>query len=190
MPGDAWQQFANLRLMLGYMYTHPGKKLLFMGGEFGQRQEWYHEESLHWHLLEDPMHAGLARWVRELNLIYRYEPSLHAGDFEQNGFSWIDCSDAENSVISYQRRVPEQQSSDIVVVCNNTPVPRANYRIGAPRSGFWREALNSDAREYGGSGHGNMGGVRTSPVPCHGYSQSLVLHLPPLAMIILKHGEK
>jgi len=189
MPGDAWQQFANLRLMLGYMYTHPGKKLLFMGCEFGQRQEWHHEGSLHWDLLSEPMHAGLARWVRELNLIYRFEPSLHAGDFEPEGFAWIDSSDAENSVICYLRRVPEQGSHYIAVVCNNTPVPRENYRIGLPLSGHWREALNSDAHEYGGSGHGNMGGVSTSPVPCHGHAQSAVLHLPPLGVIILKHGE-
>jgi 1,4-alpha-glucan branching enzyme len=185
MPGDDWQKFANLRLLFGYMYTYPGKKLVFMGGEFGQRQEWYHEESLHWHLLEDPLHSGLHRWSRELNLIYAREPALHELDFDPSGFEWVDFSDHEQSVISYLRR--GQSTEDVfLVVCNFTPVPRYNYRVGAPAPGFWKEALNSDAREYGGSGHGNLGGIDTAPVPIHGHYQSLVLTLPPLGVSILK----
>ena len=188
MPGDEWQKFANLRLLLGYMFTHPGKKLLFMGGEFGQRQEWYHEEGLHWDLLEDHYHFGLSRWAKELNLIYKHESALHAGDFDPQGFSWVDFSDWEQSVICYLRRNPYTRET-FLVVCNFTPVPRSNYRVGVPETGAWIEALNSDAAEYGGSGHGNLGRAETAPVPCHGFYQSVVLTLPPLGILLLKQQE-
>ena len=189
MPGDRWQQCANLRLLLGYMYTYPGKKLMFMGGEFGQPQEWYHEEGLHWHLLEQPEHQGIQRWLRELNLLYYHEPALHEGDCQDWGFSWVDFSDHEQSVISTLRR-DRHGSAFFLVVCNFTPVPRLNYRVGVPQSGFWREVLNSDAKEYGGSGYGNLGGLKTTPVPSHGYYHSLPLTLPPLGLVILKQESR
>ncbi len=185
MPGDEWQKHANLRLLYGYMYTHPGKKLLFMGGELGQWREWNHEESLEWHLLQHPPHQGLQRWVKDLNHFYRSEPSVYELDFEADGFEWIDCGDWEENVVSYIRKC--RSTDDItLVVCNFTPVPRFNYRVGVPRGGFWKEALNSDAREYGGSGHGNFGGVEASEISCHGRNHSLCLTLPPLSMIAFK----
>jgi 1,4-alpha-glucan branching enzyme len=186
MPGDTWQQFANLRLLYGYMWGHPGKKLLFMGGEFGQRREWQHEESLEWHVLQYPEHAGLMQWVADLNRFYAAEPALHQTDFEPAGFEWIDCSDTQASVLSFLRK-SRDGSRNVIIVCNFTPVPRENYTIGAPRPGFWAEALNSDATFYGGSGTGNLGGVATRPVPAHGRAQSLTLTLPPLAALILRH---
>jgi 1,4-alpha-glucan branching enzyme len=185
MPGDTWQKFANLRLLLGYMYAQPGKKLLFMGGEFGQWNEWYHEESLHWHLLGDPSHAKLQRWVQDLNGLYRSESALHELDFDSGGFEWIDCNDSEHSVLSLMRRGSSGEDS-VVVVSNFTPVPRSNYRMGVPRGGYWTEILNSDATEYGGSGFGNMGAVEASPIGFHGRSYSLNLSLPPLAVVFLK----
>ncbi|MFW6179879.1 MAG: 1,4-alpha-glucan branching protein GlgB, partial [Desulfohalobiaceae bacterium] len=188
MPGDLWQKLANLRLLLGYMYTYPGKKLLFMGGEFGQWQEWYHEESLHWHLLQQPEHQGLQRWLRELNLLYRQEPALHQLDFQQQGFEWVDFSDQENSVISYLRQDAGQDEL-FLMVCNFTPVPRHNYQVGVPAGGFWREILNSDAQEYWGSGQGNFGGLRASPEHCHDRYHSLSLTLPPLGIAIFKRTE-
>jgi 1,4-alpha-glucan branching enzyme len=185
MPGDEWQKFANLRLLLGYMYTQPGKKLLFMGGELGQWREWTHESSLDWHLLEDEKHQGLQRWVRDLNTFYRGEPALHELDCEPGGFAWIDCNDAEQSTFTYLRR--GRTASDVVLVaCNFTPVPRHNHRIGVPVPGVWREILNSDAPLYGGSGQGNLGSVRSVPVACHGHPQSLVLTLPPLVVTVFK----
>jgi 1,4-alpha-glucan branching enzyme len=185
MPGDEWQKFANLRLMLGYMYTLPGKKLLFMGGELGQWREWTHEGALDWHLLEDEKHRGLQRWVRDLNTLYRGEPALHELDCEPDGFAWIDCNDAEQSTLTYVRR--SRTSADVLVVaCNFTPVPRHNHRIGVPAPGHWREILNSDAALYGGSGQGNLGSVHSVPVACHGHPQSLVLTLPPLAVSVFK----
>ncbi len=185
MPGDLWQKMANLRLLLGYMYTYPGKKLLFMGAEFGQWQEWYHEESLHWHLLQNPEHQGLQRWVQELNLLYRHEPALHISDFEQQGYEWVDFSDQDNSVVSYLRQDPAEQEH-FLIACNFTPLPRHNYRLGVPAGGFWQEVLNSDGQEYWGSGQGNFGGLWASPVPCHGRFHSLSLTLPPLALVIFK----
>jgi len=185
MPGDDWQKFANLRLLLGYMFTHPGKKTLFMGGELGQRREWIHEESLDWHLLQYESHQGIQKWVKDLNHFYRREPSLYEIDFASKGFEWIDFKDWENSIISFIRRGKSDQDST-VVVCNFTPVPRQNYRIGVPSKGFWREELNSDAKEYGGSGQGNMGGVESVPVSFQGKDHSLSLTLPPLGMLILK----
>ncbi|MCW5983049.1 MAG: 1,4-alpha-glucan branching protein GlgB [Bryobacteraceae bacterium] len=185
MPGDDWQKFANLRLLYGYMFGHPGKKLLFMGNEFGQWKEWNHDVSLDWHLLDHPFHSGLQRWVRDLNTLYRGEPSLHEADFRPSGFSWIDCNDSHRSVVSFVR-CGENPEAPIVFVCNFTPEPRHNYRIGAPFGGEWREVLNSDAPLYGGSGQGNLGSVSASPIPMHGRFHSLLLTLPPLAIVALK----
>ena len=185
MPGDDWQKFANLRLLLGYMYAHPGKKLLFMGGEFGQRWEWYHEKSLDWHLLQYPPHKGVQRWVRDLNQFYRNEPALYEIDFEPAGFEWIDFYNWERSIISFIRK-GESTKDIILVVCNFTPVPHHNYRVGAPVGGVWKEMLNSDAKEYGGSGHGNSGGVEAAPTHFHGRDHSLSLTLPPLGILFFK----
>jgi 1,4-alpha-glucan branching enzyme len=185
MPGDDWQKFANLRLLLGYMYAQPGKKLLFMGGELGQWREWTHDESLEWHLLEYLPHSSLKHWVEELNHFYRRQPALYELDFDPAGFEWIDCNDVEHSVVSLIRkgRSPDDL---LVVVCNFTPTTHFNYRIGVPRPGFWKELLNSDAREYGGSGQGNMGGVEAAPVPLHGRPYSLTITLPPLCTVFFR----
>jgi 1,4-alpha-glucan branching enzyme len=188
MSGDDWQKFANLRLLYGYMYGQPGKKLLFMGGEFGQWNEWYHEESLHWQLLEYPLHASLQRWVEELNKLYKNERALHQLDFDPAGFEWIDSNDSQNSVLSFMRK-GRSADDTVLIVCNFTPVPCYNYRVGVPRGGYWREILNSDAKEYGGSGHGNLGGMEASPIPFHGRPYSLNLTLPPLGVIFLKADE-
>ena len=185
MPGDDWQKFANLRLMFGYMYAQPAKKLLFMGGEFGQRREWAHDESLEWHLLEYAPHQGLQRWVTELNRLYRNEPALYEIEFEPSGFEWIDCNDSESSSLSFIRK--GRSTKDIIlVVCSFTPVMRQNYRVGVPRGGFWKEILNSDAGEYGGSGRGNLGGTEASPIPLHGRPFSITLTLPPLSVVYFK----
>ncbi|GAB4347736.1 MAG: 1,4-alpha-glucan branching protein GlgB [Candidatus Abyssubacteria bacterium] len=185
MAGDDWRKFANLRLLLAYMYALPGKKLLFMGGEFGQWNEWYHETSLDWHLLQYEPHAGMQRWMRHLNALYNNEPALHQFDFRPEGFAWIDCNDSENSAISLLRhgRTPEDT---LIIACNFTPVPRHNYSVGVPAGGIWKEVANSDAEEYGGSGHGNLGGVEASPVGYHGHSYSISLVLPPLGAVFLK----
>ena len=185
MPGDRWQQCANLRLLLGYMFASPGKKLLFMGGEFGQTQEWYHEESLHWELLDYPEHQGLSLWQTHLNTLYKEHKAMHSGDFEPWGFSWVDFSDHDQSIISFLRW-DEGQKDCVLVVCNCTPVPRLGYRVGVPRGGFWKELLNSDAHAYGGSGHGNFGGVHAVSAPCHGQDHSVELTLPPLGIVFLK----
>ncbi len=185
MPGDDSQRFANLRLLFGYMYGHPGKKLLFMGGEFGQWNEWYHEQSLDWHLIGYPPHEGVQRWVKDLNNLYKNEPAMYELDFDIGGFEWIDFHDWEQSIISFIRK--GKNTSDIIlVVCNFTPVPRYNYRVGVPRGGFWREVLNSDSEEYGGSNLGNAGGVEVSPVPAYGKYHSLSLILPPLGVLFFK----
>jgi 1,4-alpha-glucan branching enzyme len=188
MPGDEWQKFANLRLLFGYMYAQPGKKLLFMGDEFGQWREWNHDTSLDWHLLQDSRHQGLQRWVRDLNTTYRAEPALHQFDCDSGGFEWIDCNDAEQSTLSFIRkgRSPEDV---VLIVANFTPVPRHNYRVGVPHGGFWREILNSDATLYGGSGQGNIGGLTAAPVSRFGRNQSLNLTLPPLALVAFKPTE-
>ncbi|MCK0508383.1 1,4-alpha-glucan branching protein GlgB [Aromatoleum anaerobium] len=183
MPGDSWQQFAGLRALFGYMWAHPGKKLLFMGGEFGQRREWTHEGELEWWVLDRPEHAGLRHWVGDLNRLYRERAALHELDFDEAGFQWIDSDDSENSVLSFLRK--SRDGATVLVICNFTPVTRPNYTLGVPRAGFWREALNSDATLYGGSGAGNLGGVETVPVPAHGHFQSLTLTLPPLAVLFL-----
>jgi 1,4-alpha-glucan branching enzyme len=182
MPGDAWQKFANLRTLYGYMYGHPGKKLLFMGDELGQWNEWNHDTSLDWHLLEQPLHRGLQRWVRDLNTFYRAQPALLEQDFSPSGFEWIDCQDAPRSVISFLRW-PKKRRSALAFVCNFTPLPCHNYRIGVPWGGFWQEALNSDASLYGGSGQGNLGGVAASPIPMHGRPYSLNITIPPLGTV-------
>jgi 1,4-alpha-glucan branching enzyme len=188
MPGDDWQKFANLRLLYGFMFGHIGKKLLFMGNEFGQWREWNHDVSLDWHLLEYPFHSGLQRWVRDLNTLYRGEPALFELEFQPPGFSWLDCNDSPRSVVSFTRR-GRNPDNVMVFACNFTPVPRHNYRIGAPFGGDWREVLNSDAPLYGGSGQGNMGCVSATPVPMHGHFHSLNLTLPPLAVIALKQAD-
>jgi len=188
MAGDDWQKFANLRALFGYMYAQPGKKLLFMGGEFGQRREWNHDTSLDWDLLDYPPHGGVQRWVADLNRFYQSEPALYELDCEPAGFEWIDCGDAESSVVSLMRR-GKSAATEVLAVCNFTPVPRENYRIGVPHGGFWREALNSDATEYGGSGMGNRGGVDADPWPQHGRPFSLALTLPPLSVLFLTDKE-
>ena len=185
MPGDDWQKFANLRLLLGYMYAHPGKKLMFMGGEFAQWKEWYHEESLDWSLAQYGRHQNIQLWVKDLNRLYRSEPALYELDFESRGFEWIDCKDYEKSVVSFLRK-GRSPGDMIFAVCNFTPTPRYNYRIGAPSGGFWKELINSDAEEYGGSGHGNFGGVEAECLPMHGKEFSFSLTLPPLAIVIFK----
>jgi len=220
MPGDDWQKLANLRLLLGWLFTHPGKKLLFMGAELGQRGEWNHDRALDWHLLEHEPHQGIRRWVQDLNRLYRAEPALFELDGEPAGFSWVDCTDKANSVLAFLRHSaggintkgtkdtkpedpraenPESKiqnpksdpsPSSLLVVLNFTPVPRHGYRVGVPEPGEWQELLNSDAKEYGGSGQGNFGLVPTDPAPLHGCGQSLALTLPPLAIVVLKPGAK
>jgi 1,4-alpha-glucan branching enzyme len=183
MAGDEWQKFANLRAFYGYMFTHPGKKLLFMGNEIGQWREWNADSSLDWDLLDRPFHRGLQHWVRDLNTLLRETPALHQVDFDPGGFEWIDCSDAQNSVIAFLRHGTGRREP-VLVVCNFTPVLRPGYRIGVPSGGFWRERLNSDAALYGGGDQGNMGGVTADPTPAHGRDQSLVLTLPPLSTCV------
>jgi len=185
MPGDRWQKFAGVRLLLGSMYAQPGKKLLFMGDEIGQWRDWDHDGSLDWDVLHDPQHEGLRRWVRDLNTTYRAEPALHELDCHPAGFAWVDCHDAEQSVLSLIRKGKSTEDL-ILIVCNYTPVPRPNYRVGVPKGGHWEEILNGDAPLYGGSGQGNIGGVSTTPVHWHGQPRSLNLTLPPLAMIALR----
>jgi len=185
MPGDPWQKLATLRLLYGYMYGHPGKKLLFMGCEFGQHREWNHDRSLEWHLLDDPRHAGLKHFVQALNWHYHAEPSLHQSDFEPGGFRWIECNDAENSVVSFVRYARNRHDFT-VMICNFTPVPRAEYRVGVPEAGYYAELLNSDASLYGGSDVGNGGGIQSEPIAAHGFEHSLRLVAPPLGCLLLK----
>jgi 1,4-alpha-glucan branching enzyme len=185
MPGDVWQKHATLRALYGYMYGHPGKKLIFMGAEFGQWREWNYDASLDWHLLGEEMHEALRRWVQDLNHTYQREPSLHQIDFEGSGFRWIDCQDNENSVISMIRRGRNPRDFT-VMIANFTPVPRPAYRIGVPEWGWYRELLNSDSERYGGSNMGNGGGVHTESIPTHGFDQSISLTVPPLGFLLLK----
>jgi 1,4-alpha-glucan branching enzyme len=204
MPGDRWQRFANLRAYLGFMWAHPGKKLLFMGGELAQEREWNHDDELDWAALCDPLHLGVQRWVRDLNRCYAAEPALHLLDCESTGFHWIVGDDRDNSIFafyrvgaapsaspgdldaSHERRVAED-APPVIAVCNFTPLPRSGYRLGAPRIGRWREILNSDAGAYGGSGIGNLGAVFAAAQAAHGQPFSLTLNLPPLATILLRH---
>jgi 1,4-alpha-glucan branching enzyme len=186
MPGDDWQKFANLRLLLGWMHATPGKKLLFMGGELAQWHEWNHDGQLDWALAGQPMHAGIGRWLRDLNSLHRSEPALHELDFDPAGFSWVDSNDSEQSVASVLRSADTRTGAGPVVAAFNfTPVPRPGYRLGVPRGGFWRELLNSDAEAYGGSGWGNQGGVPSEEVPWHGRPHSLPVTLPPLGAVFL-----
>ncbi|UCE32892.1 MAG: 1,4-alpha-glucan branching protein GlgB [Burkholderiales bacterium] len=190
MPGDDWQKFANLRALYGYMWTHPGKKLLFMGGEFGQRREWAHDGELEWWVADMPEHAGIRRWVSDLNRLYREEPALHQLDCDSAGFQWVDFSDSEASVVAYLRQAREG-GSPLLVVCNFTPMPRTNYQLGVPSLGQWVERLNSDATLYGGAGWGNFGGADAAPIGMHGQSASVTLTLPPLSVIVMRgpdHG--
>jgi 1,4-alpha-glucan branching enzyme len=189
MPGDAWQKFANLRLLFAHMFSQPGKKLLFMGGEFGQVREWNHDSSLDWHLLGEELHATLQRWFEDLNKMYRTTPAMHELDMSPDGFEWIDCCDSENSVLALIRRGKSDPEDVVVAVLNFTPLPRYNYQIGVPKGGRWREVLNSDATIYGGSGQGNMGGVDAVPIPLHGRKHSITLTLPPLGAVFLMHDD-
>jgi len=184
MPGDAWQKQANLRLLYAYQWTLPGKKLLFMGSEFGQESEWNHDRSLDWHLEHDPGHQRIELLVGELNRLYREHPALHRGDCDPAGFSWVNGGDSTNSVLAYERHDPDGDGLALVVL-NFTPVPRHSYKVGVPRPGLWRELLNSDAGDFGGSGMGNAGGVEAAPVGAHGRMFSLTLTLPPLSALIL-----
>ncbi|MCL2341281.1 MAG: 1,4-alpha-glucan branching protein GlgB [Proteobacteria bacterium] len=183
--GDEWQKFANLRAYFGFMWGYSGKKLLFMGGEFGQWQEWNHDTGLEWLALEAPLHRGAQRLLRDLNLVYQSEAALHQVDFNWNGFRWIDANDSDNSVFSFLRYAKDPEDF-IVVVCNFTPVVREHYRIGLPKAGAYRELINSDLAVYGGSDNGNKGALVTLPEPCHAFGHSLSLTLPPLATLWLK----
>jgi len=187
MPGDEKQRFANLRLLFGYMYAQPGKKLMFMGDEFGQVREWGHDTSLEWHVLQYPVHSGLQEWVGQLNRLHRSEPALHVLDNNAAGFEWVDCNDNLTSTISLLRK-SESARETVLIVCNFTPIPRLGYRVGVPHGGYWRELLNSDALEYGGTGAGNLGGVNADEEPAHGRPYSLKLTLPPLGALFLKAG--
>jgi 1,4-alpha-glucan branching enzyme len=185
MPGDDWEKLANLRLLLGYMFGQPGKKLLFMGTELGQWDEWQHDGSLSWHLIEHERHAGIQNWVSDVNRLYRDEPALHQNDCNPAGFEWVDCNDSDSSIVSFLRQGQNPEDT-VLVVCNFTPVPRQGYEVGIPQAGFWKELLNSDAHTYGGSGQGNYGGAQASDSPCHGRPFSLSLTLPPLGVLYLK----
>ncbi len=185
MAGDEWQRFANLRLLFGYMYTQAGKKLLFMGGEIAQSSEWNHDGSVAWDLLRWAPHQGMQRWVSDLNAFYRNEPALYELDFSPDGWQWIDADDSQNSVMTYMRYGKDREHP-VLVACNLTPVPRRGYRVGVPFDGHWSEVLNSNAAVYGGTDEGNFGGVHSEPIPNHGQPHSLLLNLPPLAVVLLK----
>ncbi len=187
IPGDDWQKAATLRALYGFMYAHPGKKLMFMGCEFGQGREWDYDQSLDWHLLDQPLHKGLQRFVKDLNRTYASEASLHEIDFEPAGFQWIDCNDSENSVVSFIRRA-RNADDFLVAIVNFTPVPREGYRIGVPAAGPYLELVNSDSDVYGGCNVGNGGVVLTQAISSHGQQQSLRLSLPPLGFLLLKPG--
>ncbi len=186
MPGDEWQRFANLRLLLACQYTQPGKKLLFMGCEIAQRAEWDHESSLDWHLLECAPHRGVQALTRDLNRLLRSEPALYQLDTVPAGFEWVDANDTDHSVLTWLRKGVDARD-EVLVACNFTPVPRYDYLVGVPRAGVWRELLNTDASAYGGSGLGNLGGAATTAIPWHGRAQALNLVLPPLAVVVLRH---
>jgi 1,4-alpha-glucan branching enzyme len=185
MPGDDWNKAAGLRALLAYMWAHPGKQLLFMGGEFGQHREWSESRSLDWELLDDPRHAGIRRLVADLNTTYRAHPALYAADTRPEGFSWIDANDSANNVASFLRLAPEQPGAELACVANFAGVPRHNYRVGLPRAGRWREIVNTDAEIYGGSGVGNLGAVTADDHPWHGRPASALLQLPPQGVLWL-----
>jgi 1,4-alpha-glucan branching enzyme len=186
MPGDDWQQFANLRLLYGYQFGQPGKKLLFMGDELAVRGEWDHDRGLDWGLLDAPPHAGVLRWVGDLNGLYRGQRALHDLDTEPGGFTWTQPNDADTSLLSFLRMSPH--GAPVLVICNFTPVPRSNILVGVPNGGYWRELLNSDAVHYGGSGWGNLGGVEAQPVPAHGMPWTLTVTVPPLGCLFFGLG--
>ena len=185
MPGDQWQRFANLRCMLSYMWAHPGKKLMFMGGEFGQEREWNHDQSLDWHLLDDPMHEGLRQLMSDLNRVYKKNPALWELDHEPEGFRWIDANDADNNVISFYR-TDRAQKKHLVCISNLSPVPRYGFRVGLPKAGTYTEVVNTDAANYGGGNVGNMGKVKAEKIPWHGLDHSAMVTLPPLGTIWLE----
>ncbi len=185
MPGDDWQRFANLRALYGHMWGHPGKKMLFMGGEIGQWWEWNHDDSLQWHLLDSPQHRGLQQYIADLNRLYQTEPALYEVDFDWQGFQWIDLHDSDNSTLTYIRYAQDKDDC-VVCACNFTPVPRERYRMGVPRDGLYRELLNSDSEIYGGSNMGNGGGVNANPIPWHNQPFSLLVTLPPLSVVYFK----
>lgn len=188
MPGDDWQKFASLRLLFGYMFAHPGKKMLFMGDEFGQRQEWRHDYPLDWDLLKYSTHQGIQRWVKDLNQFYRQERALYEADFESIGFQWLESNDSEHSVLVFLRKSRDGKEN-MLIISNFIPAPWYNYRIGVPKKGIWQECLNSDASSYGGSGQGNLGQVVTSPIPKHGFDYSLNITIPPLGILFFKKGK-
>jgi 1,4-alpha-glucan branching enzyme len=188
MPGDRWRQMANLKAYLAFMWSHPGKKLIFMGAEIGQEREWNHDGEIDWDLLQQSDHAGLQRLVRDLNRLYASEPALHELDADPDGFQWLVGEDAANSVFAFLRR-GKGEAAPLVFVVNFTPVPRPGYRIGAPQAGVWREVLNTDAEIYGGGNIGSGGRVHSVPEPAHGQGQSLELTLPPLGAVLLKPEE-
>ncbi|MFW5645548.1 MAG: 1,4-alpha-glucan branching enzyme, partial [Bacteroidota bacterium] len=183
MPGDNWQKFANLRALFGFMFAHPGKKLHFMGMEFGQWNEWNHESSLDWHLIEYEPHKGLQFFIKDLNSVYKRFPALYENDFSEEGFRWIDANDSQNSILSFVR-YDKDKDRPVLIIANFTPVPRYNYRIGVPVDARWTEILNSDAKQYGGSGMGNFGGVEANPVTYHGEEQSINILIPPLGIVM------
>jgi 1,4-alpha-glucan branching enzyme len=186
MPGDDWQRFANLRLLYAFMWAYPGKKLLFMGGEFGQSREWFHDRSIDWHLLDmGPYHRALVALVADLNRLYRREPALHQLDTDSAGFAWMDCDDWEQSAVSFCRFAQDRRDL-VLCVANFTPVVREGYRVGVPREGYYSEMLNTDGVCYGGTDVGNGGGVMSEPIPWHGQPHSLSLKLPPLAALLLR----
>jgi 1,4-alpha-glucan branching enzyme len=187
MPGDEWRRFANVRAFLSYMFGHPGKKLLFMGSEIGQTEEWDHNQSLPWHLLQWPVHHTLQTFVKELNWLYRREPALYQVDDSFLGFEWIDFRDAESSVISFLRFAKDQENF-LVFACNFTPVPRYGYRIGVPRAGTYAEIFNSDSALFGGSNVGNGGAVTAEEIPDHGRPASISITLPPLGVVVFKRS--
>ncbi|QHT68877.1 1,4-alpha-glucan branching protein GlgB [Rhodocytophaga rosea] len=189
MPGDHWQQFANLRLLYGYMFAHPGTKLIFMGGEFGQTTEWAHEKSLDWHLMQYAPHQGMKSLMSALNTIYKEEGALYEYNFEESGFEWIDINDSENSVICWLRK-GKAEKDQIVVIANFTPVPRENYRVGVPKKGFYAQILNTDAEIFGGSGIGNLPVAESLPAPAHGRENSIAVNLPPLGIMYFKYQKK
>jgi 1,4-alpha-glucan branching enzyme len=182
MPGDLWQKNANLRALFGYMFAQPAKKLIFMGGEIAQWSEWQHDSSVDWHLLEWQDHRGMQKWISDLNNFYRNEPAMYEYDLDPAGFEWIDIHDWQNSTVVVLRK-GRTTNAKVVIACNFTPVPRENYRVGVPWSGYWREALNSDAWEYAGSGMGNAGGVMAERIESHGREYSINITLPPLAAV-------
>jgi 1,4-alpha-glucan branching enzyme len=185
MPGDMWQKFANVRLLYGYMYSHPGKKLLFMGGEFGQWDEWNHDKSIDWHLLNFRPHRSLQKYVMDLNCLFQSEPALYEIDFSYEGFEWIDFRDTDNSTISFMRKAKDP-GNFLVIASNFTPVPRMGYRIGVPENCFYKEILNSDSYIYWGSNMGNAGGVHSEQIPWQGKPYSIKIILPPLSVLIFK----